>query len=240
MRKLAAALVIALVVAVVLGAVVYGNRRAIARAQAEAVTLASQRDSLLAFVAGHRADRAVLVRERAARETAIAALRDSVTAFEQVRARAQLAVRQIRTTGALMDRFRATFPVLGDSAAGLTTVPLEPGDTVGIEYLMVPAWFAETFIIDHANAASWREQRHPLLALDSLNGTVALLQDSIVRLAQAEALAFRAGYDSAYGQYRSLNARYIAELRRPRLRVGSALGFILGAGTGIVVAELIR
>ena len=34
-------------------------------------------------------------------------------------------------------------------------VPLEDGDTLGLEYLLVPAWFAETFVIDHANARAY-------------------------------------------------------------------------------------
>jgi len=31
--------------------------------------------------------------------------------------------------------------------------------SLGLEYLLVPAWFAETFVIDHANAASRRRRR---------------------------------------------------------------------------------
>lgn len=59
------------------------------------------------------------------------------------------------------------FPELSASAWGLTTVPLGDGDTLGIEYLMVPAWFAETFVTDHANAESWRALKDQLVAVDS-------------------------------------------------------------------------
>jgi hypothetical protein len=49
---------------------------------------------------------------------------------------------------------------------------------------MVPAWFAETFVIDHANAGSWRKQKDGLLVVDSLRLVVAALQDSILSLSR--------------------------------------------------------
>lgn len=217
-----------------------GKGEAIARARVEAAELRRERDSLIQAVEENERQRLGLALERQAREAAIAGLLDSVEALERGRAEAQLTVREIRTTSALMDRLRATFPELGDLGFGLTTVPFEPGDTLGLEYLMVPAWFAETFLIDNANARSWREQKDRLLAVDSLRLAVTALQDSIARLEAAEALAYRAGYQSAYDSYGALSDRYVAELQKPRIRVGSALGFILGAGTGMIAAELIR
>jgi len=52
---------------------------------------------------------------------------------------------------------------------------------------MLPAWFAETFVIDHANAESWRAQKDQPLAVDSLRLAVAALQDSITGLGAAPA-----------------------------------------------------
>ena len=66
------------------------------------------------------------------------------------------------------------------------------------------------------------------------------LQDSIAQLTRAAALAYGAGYQSAYDSYGALSQRYIAQLERPRFSLGSALTFILGAGTGLVVGELIH
>ena len=51
-----------------------------------------------------------------------------------------------------------------------------------LNYILVPAWFSETLIIDHQNAVSWREQKDKLLAVDSLQLGVSALQDSILRL----------------------------------------------------------
>lgn len=239
MRKLFSVLALVLAVLVLAGALL-GDRKAIARARAEALELASARDSLVTVVRHAEEDRAALTVERRSQETVIHGLLDSVAQLERSRAAAQLTVRRIRTTSALMDGLRAAFPELGDSAWGLTSVPLDAGDTIGIEYLMVPAWFAETFAIDHANAASWRAQKENLEAVDSLRLRVTALQDSIVTLTERAALAYRAGYQSAYGSYQALSDRYVAQLKKPRFTLGSALGFILGAGTGIVAAELIH
>ena len=157
MRKLVALAAAALLVLAVLQ--VRGNRAAIARARAEAALLASQRDSLLAAVRDREQQQALLAVERDSVAAIAALLRDSVSALERRRAAAQLSVRRIRTVGALMEKLRAAFPELGDSPWGLTTVPLHQHDPIGIEHLMVPAWFAETFVIDHANAESWRARK---------------------------------------------------------------------------------
>ena len=239
MRRLIPLIAAALVVAVLVKAMA-GDRRAVARAVREAQALAHERDSLLAVVQKTELQRTALTLQRRSRETVIDGLLDSLAVLERDRAAAQLTIREIRTTSALMDRLRAAFPELGDSAWGLTTVPLEPGDTLGIEYLMVPAWFAETFVIDRANAASWHAQKQKLASVDSLRVAVTALQDSIAQLDRAAAVAYAAGYQSAYDSYGVLSQRYIAQLQRPRFSLGSALTFILGAGTGLVVGELIH
>ncbi len=157
------------------------NREAIARARADAARLANQRDSLVDLVRQREEEAAALTIRIQTHEAEADRLRDSVIALERRRAAAQLSVREIRGTGELQGRLRTTFPELGDSAWGMTTVPLDRRDTIGIEYLMVPAWFAETFVIDHANAASWRAQKDQLLAVDSLRLMVTALQNSVLR-----------------------------------------------------------
>jgi exonuclease VII small subunit len=236
----------ALHVLVLLGAVLllvqaYGGRRAeVARARAAASHLRLQRDSLLVAVENRKRTEAALTTQRAALETEAAVLRDSVAELERARAQAQLTVRQIRTTGALQTRLRAAFPELGPSGWGVTTLPFEHGDSLGLEYLLVPAWFAETFVIDHANAASWRAQKERLLQVDSLRSLVALLQDSILRLEAASSLAYQAGYQAAYTGYEDLSARYVAELRKPRISWGRPVSLIAALGAGLVLGRVVH
>ena len=128
---------------------------------------------------------------------------------------------------------------LGSAAWGLTTLAFEDGDTLGLEYLLVPAWFAETFVIDHANATSWRAQKDRLLEVDSLRLVVATLQDSVLRLEAANAAAYAMGYDAASVSYQDLSRRYIAELEKPRIRLPSLVGLVGAAGAGLVVGRVI-
>ena len=215
------------------------NRAAVARVRAEAAMLVTERDALLVTIRDRAERQAALARERDSVTAVVAAWKDSVRALERRRAAAQLTVRRIRKIGALQDRLRSTFPELGHSAWGLTTVPLDARDTIGIEYLMVPAWFAETFVIDHANAASWRAQKDRLLAVDSLRVTVTALQDSVLALQTANASTYQAGYDAAYASYQDLSKRHVAELKKPRIRLGSALGILGGASLGVLVGTAI-
>ena len=240
MRKTALS-VLALIIALLLLAQWYGGRREeVAQARSAASHLRSQRDSLAADVASRDRERAALIRERSAYETEAAHLRESVTAIERRRSAHQLDVRRLRTVGELQDRLRAAFPELGPARWGVSTLPFEGGDSLGLEYLLVPAWFAETFIIDHANAASWREQKDRLLAVDSLHSVVASLQDSLIRLEAAKAAAYQAGYQAAYVGYQDLSTRYVAELQKPRIELPSLVGLLGAVGVGFVVGRVTR
>ena len=217
-----------------------GNRQAIARARAESVALATQRDSVLSVVAQRETERAQLAARADSFQTEAQALRDSIGRMEQERAEAQRGVRRIRTVGALQARLRQAFPELGPGGWGVTTVPVHQGDTIGIEYLMMPAWFAETFVIDHQNAASWRAQKDRLLAVDSLRVVVATLQDSITHLEVAKRLAYEAGYQAAFTSYQDLAKRHIAELRKPQIRLASTVWMLGAAGAGLLIGRLVR
>ena len=103
----------------------------------------------------------------------------------------------------------------------------------------MPAWFAETFIIDHANSASWRAQKDVLLGVDSLRLAIGALQDSVTRLVAANAAAYEAGYQTAYANYQDLSRRYVAELSKPRIKLPSIIGIVGAAGIGVVIGRTI-
>ena len=216
------------------------NAGRIAGARADAERLASERDSLRAAVRERDERQIALLAERDAHVAEAARLRDSVTALERRRAARQLTLRQVRTMGALQDTLRAAFPELGEAGWGVATVPLDDGDTLGLEVLVVPAWFAETFVIDHANAESWRAQRDRLLEVDSLVTLVVVLQDSVAALERASRLAYEAGYRGAYAGYQELSARYVAELRKPRVTLGRTVGLVAAVGAGVVLGAVVR
>jgi len=217
-----------------------GQKEAIARAQAAAQHLQLQRDSLAGEIARREMQQAALEQERALREAAVGRLRDSVQSLERRRRDNQLTVRSIRTVGTLQHQLRTTFPELGERGWGVSTVPLDASDTLGLEYLMVPAWFAETFAIDHANAESWRAQKDRLRAVDSLQLIVSALQDSVTTLVEANGEAYQAGYDAAYAGYQDITRRYVAELKKPRIDFPAPIGLLGAAAVGFVIGTVIR
>jgi len=212
----------------------------LARVRADLATVSAERDSILAAVRQRDHEHDSLQSERDARAAEAALLRDSVDVLERSRADAQLNMRQVRTVGGLQDELRGAFPELGPDRWGLTTLPLDDQDTLGLEYLLVPAWFAETFVIDHANAESWREQRDRLLAVDPLRVVVSALQDSVLSLEAANRAAFQGGYQRGYAAYTDLSQRYQAELKRPRFSLRSAVGLLAAAAGGFAAGWVAR
>jgi len=231
---------IALIVVVLLFVNSFGGRgEAIAAVRAEGAQFERQRDSLITLVNARDRQQSALLIQRESLEAQATHLRASLVHLEQQRVDQRLTVRTIRTTGQLQARLRTAFPEFARAPVGLTTLPLDDGDTLGLEYLLVPAWFAETFIIDHQNAASWRAQKDRLLAVDSLRLAVSALQDSVLVLEAANAAAYRSGYDAATAGYRDLSARYIAELEKPRFSLRSALGLLGAAGVGVMIGRAV-
>jgi uncharacterized protein YhaN len=216
------------------------NAHEIARVRAHAERLATERDSLHAAVRERDERQSALAAQRDAHRAHADRLRDSVRALERRRADRQVTLRQVRTVGALQDTLLALFPELGDAGWGLATVPLDQVDTLGIEVLVVPAWFAETFAIDRVNAESWRGQQVRLVAVDSLQLRVVRLQDSIVALEHASRLAYDAGYRAAYAAHQDLTQRRVTELRTPRVTFGRTVGLVAAVGAGVLLGVVIR
>ena len=217
----------------------FQNQDEIARVKEEVSSLEREKDSIQAVLATNAVIQQSLALTREDKEAEVTVLRDYVDLLERQRQESALTVRRIRKTSDLQARLDLTFPEMARSNWGLTTIPFEPGDTLGLEYFLIPAWFTETFIIDHENAEFWREQKDKLLAVDSLRVQVAALQDSIATLFTLNTLALQTGYDNASSEYRDMSTRYIAELRKPRFSLGSTVGLCLGAaGVGVVIGTL--
>jgi len=212
------------------------NQQEIALVQAQMGRVERERDSIRAVVAANAEVQETLRAAQSGREAEIQVLRDHVGLLETERYHNTLTVRRLRKTSDLQRRLEETFPEMANSNWGITTIPFEPNDTLGLEYLVIPAWFTETFIIDHQNAESWREQKDELLAVDSLRTQIAALQDSIATLHSQNTIALQAGYENGMTSCREMSTRYIAQLRKPTLSIGSTLGVCLaaaGAGLGI-------
>jgi hypothetical protein len=62
----------------------------------------------------------------------------------------------------------------------------------------------------------------------------------VARLEAANANAYRAGYEATYAGYQDLSARYVAQLRRPRITVGRTIELIVAAGAGFLLGGVVQ
>src|SRR5690606_18526635 len=101
-----------------------------------------------------------------------------------------------------------TFPEIADSNWGVTEI-VDDESGIGLEYLVLPLWFAETFLIDNQNAASFASQVESFEELSGIQDKVIELQDSIFTLERQTRTAYQTGYDNAFALYQNLNREHI-------------------------------
>jgi len=205
------------------------NKDKIHQAELEMQKLRYMKDSLQTEVKFRDSLQVQLKSEVRATKNEADALRDQVNLLEENRKEEQLSVRRLRKKENLQARLRQTFPEMAESDWGVTEVRNEEFG-VSLEYLLVPLWFSETFIIDHQNAISWKNQKDKLLAVDSLNVYIITLQDSIYTLEKLNRQAYEKGFDVAFTKYDSLNKEYISELKKGKINWGWQAAGILGGG----------
>jgi TolA-binding protein len=207
-----------------------GSEAAIARAETEAKMLREQRDSILTIVARNDSLQRELGVVRRGLEAEADELRERIASLEVNRVETQLTVRRLRRSDALQARFASTFPEVAASNWGVTEV-LDEEEGVGIEYLMVPLWFSETFMIDHENSEAYQAQVESFASLTGVQDRVIHLQDSVFVLERQSRDAYQTGYDNAFALYQNLNREHISLLRQPRISLGIPGGIMTAAGT---------
>jgi hypothetical protein len=216
------------------------DKAAIARAQAEMQQLSRQRDSLQRFVAVRDSIQGELQRTSDSLISKTDSLRKQVRELETERRGQQLSVRRLRRPQELHQRLQATFPEMAASDWGITDVMNEE-QAVEIQYLLVPLWFSETFIIDHQNSLNYAAQVGRLSTMDSLQQQTITLKDRVLVLEKEKSAAFRTGYDSAYAKYEALNQDYVKLLKNPRLslRWTGPAALLGSAAAGVIVGAAV-
>jgi hypothetical protein len=218
------------------------DERRIVRAEFEAEMLRTQRDSILRVVAINDSLQRELSFVRTGMEAEAARLLGRIDELEQERVANQLSVRRLRRTDDLRARIETTFPEMAASQWGVSEV-FDDANGVGIEYLMVPLWFSETFLIDHQNSLAFQTQVDSFRVLDGLRQQISQLQDSVFVLERGSRQAYQNGYDVAFARYEALNRDFIAELRRPRFDLGVKGGIVTMVGSfgaGALLGAVVR
>jgi len=218
------------------------DREEIHRAQLEMQQLRASRDSIETLVAIKDSMQNILSARVEDLTSQTDRLRSEVQVLEQERAENQLTVRNIRKKEDLQNRLAETFPEMAESDWGVTEVYNEEFD-VEVEYLLVPLWFSETFIIDHQNSESYKQQVNRFSEIDSLHQHVSVLKDSLFTLEREKAEAYQIGYQEAFTKYEDINAKYIELLEQPpSIDLGIPKWGVIGAsiGAGVLVGSQIK
>ncbi len=225
------------VILMVLLSYFFGNNDTkILQAQLKMQQLRSQRDSIKVVVAIRDSMQRVIQDIINDRQVEADSLKDKVGQLEEERKEAQLSVRNLRKDEDLQNKFIKTFPEIAGSDWGVQEVHNDEVD-LDIEYLLVPLWFSETFIIDHQNSKSYKEQTGLLQTVDSLRLNVIALQDSVLRLEEEKSSAYKKGYDDSYAEYTKLNENYIKELKKPNFGLPHWTAIAGGIGIGYLIGK---
>jgi TolA-binding protein len=218
------------------------DREEIHRAQLEMQQLRASRDSIETLVAIKDSMQNVLSARVEDLTSQTDRLRREVEILEEERAENQLTVRNIRKKEDLQNRLAETFPEMAESDWGVTEVYNEEFD-VGVEYLLVPIWFSETFIIDHQNSESYKQQVDRFTEIDSLHQQVSVLKDSLFTLEREKTEAYQRGYQEAFAKYEDINAKYIDLLEQPpSIDLGVPKWTVIGAsiGAGVLAGSQLK
>jgi hypothetical protein len=205
----------------------------------EVDALTAKQEELQAQVQSTEADAAAALAQ-------VAVHRAAVERLERERADARLTVRKLRTEDALTEKFRSTFPALAHAHNFGVTDLYDDVNDVTLPYLFVPAWSAETFIIEHAALANAEAQIAEYRQIEDqygkavdLHQRVIVLERAKFDLERAKTAAYRDGYNECHVRYEGVVDRYITQLEKPRFQwpgMGTALvcgaagvgGFVLG------------
>ena len=240
LKKLLTAATVLVVILLILFAYFGGlwqNKEKIQLAELEMQRLSSMRDSLQLIVAFRDSIESIIGDKISSTKDEAEILRQEVQRLEQERKEKQFTVRSLRKKEDLQKKFKETFPEVANSDWGVTEVFNEEYG-VGIEYLLIPLWFNETFIIDHNNSKLYQVQKDKLILVDSLNQFVIVLQDSVLVLEKLNRKAYEDGFNTAYGQYEELNQKYISELQKGKIDwTLQTAGFIGGGIIGVLIGR---
>ena len=212
------------------------NKDKIHQAELEMEILRSTKDSLETVVA-YRDSLEKIIGERITEHKDVANdLRKEVFRLEEARKEDQIKVRLLDNRYDLEEKFIKTFPEYA-AVMRITEFRNEEED-IGLEYLSLPLYVGEDFILYYQNSNSFELQRNKLHSVDSLNQMVINLQDSIIVLEKQNRMAYQDGFNSSVKLHESLSQKYIDELSKGKLGWGWSVAGILGAGAaGVLIGS---
>lgn len=219
------------------------DKKEIERVNAELVALKQQKQQLEAKVTELDAKQQQLNTTIDEKNTEITINKQQIAKLEKQRDSQQFAVRRLTTENALEQSFATTFPqVINAANFGIIKLPIKKKSKILLPYYVIPAWFTETFIIEHNNMLAYKAEIKEFKRNEALYGDVITLKSEVLKLESEKTAAYKEGYDEAFTKYEDVNEQYIKLLKKPPVieikapalwpTLGAA---VLGLTTGLIL-----
>lgn len=218
------------------------DKEEILRVQNEMKTLELQKAELETMVVELDKRQDELNQTIQAKNDEIAVNKGAIEILEQERDSNQLNVRKLNTEDELEKSFARTYPQVVDAKNfGIVQMQVEETLDLKLPYYIIPAWFTETFVIEHDTMLTYKAEIEAYKTNEELYGSVLELKDEVLKLETEKTTAYQIGYEKAYTKYEILNQEYIQLLKKPpSVEVkapsfwtavgGTLLGLALGIG----------
>jgi hypothetical protein len=192
------------------------DKEELIRVESELVVLNKQKSDLADLVKS--LDKKQLIMEESIEEknNQISRNISKIDSLEKERLDKSWKIRELRNEDDLEKSFSVAFPQVTDANNfGIVQIPIEEGSSIVLPYYVIPAWFAETFIIEHNNMLAYEKEIERFNDNEALYGNVIELKESVIQLQSEKSLAYQDGYEKAFVKYEQLNQDYIKLLKTP-------------------------
>ncbi len=194
----------------------YIDKEEILRVQTEMKALQQQKSDLETQVDELDQKQAELNQTIRSKNSEITANKNAIAQLEQQRADKQLTVRRLNTEDELENSFAQAYPQVVDAKNfGIVQMSINEELNLKLPYYVIPAWFTETFIIEHNTMLTYKVEIERYKANEELYGSVLELKDKVLELETQKTDAYQKGYEEAYEKYELLNQEYIELLKQP-------------------------
>lgn len=193
----------------------YVDKKEILRAQNEMQALKQQHVAIQEKVAALTQQKQSLNAEIDSKNLLIKENQEKIAKLERERSAEQLQVRKLRTEDQLENTFLQTYPQVSHAAnVGISHIT-DTKTGISLPYLVVPAWFSETFISEHKAKETLTKELTHYQQNETLYGSVIDLKNKVLVLEEEKSTAYQNGYENAYARYEDINQKYVDLLKIP-------------------------
>ena len=184
----------------------YIDKEEILRVETEMKALQQQKSDLETHIDELDQKQDELTQTIQSKNAEIAVNKNAIAQLEQQRADKQLTVRRLNTEDELENSFAQTYPqVVNAKNFGIEQMSINDELNLKLPYYVIPAWFTETFVIEHDTMLTYKAEIETYKANEELYGSVLELKDKVLKLETEKSTAYQTGYEEAYQKYELLN-----------------------------------